>query len=74
MLTQYNNNNNNNKFAQVILGATLTISKSFGKHLSNKHAKRKIQGTIQNSHIGQCTHTSKSTCTNVKVQNTPHGK
>jgi hypothetical protein len=75
VLTQYNNNNNNNnKFAQVIMRATLTISKSFGKYLRNKPGRRKIQGTIENSHIGHCTHTSESTCTNVKVQITPHGK
>jgi hypothetical protein len=57
----------------VITEATGTISKPFRKYLSNMTGKLKInQGTGDNIHIGDCTHTSGST--DVKVQNSQHGK
>jgi len=53
------------KVIPVITRATGTISKSFRKYVSNIPGKRS-QETIENSHIGHCTHTSEST--NVKIQ------
>jgi hypothetical protein len=54
----------------VIIGATGTISKSFRKHVSNILGHHDVKGTIENSHIGHCTHTSESA--NVKVQKIQH--
>ena len=54
------------KVIPVIIGATGAISKSFRKYVSNVPGKREVKGTIENSHIGHCTHTSEST--NVKLQ------
>jgi hypothetical protein len=49
----------------LIIGATITISKSFRKYVSNilgNHEVRKLQ---KNCYIGHCTHTSE--CADVKV-------
>jgi hypothetical protein len=49
----------------VIIGAIGTVSKSFGKYVSDTR-KACHQGATENSHIGHCTHTSESA--NVKGQ------
>jgi hypothetical protein len=51
---------------QVIIGATWTISKSFGKYVSNIPGNNDFIELQKNSHIGHCTHTLESA--NVKVQ------
>jgi hypothetical protein len=43
------------KLMPVIIGATGTISKSIGQHLSNIPGKHKIKAAKkQNSHVGHC--------------------
>ena len=56
------------KVIPVIIGASVNISMSFRKYVSNITGNH--EGTTENSHIGHCTHTSEST--NVKVQQIQH--
>jgi hypothetical protein len=57
----------------IIIGATGASSKSLRQHLSNIPGKYGIKEVKkENSHIGQCTHTTESD--NVKVQNILHGR
>ena len=67
----YNNNNNNNniysmcnvktEFIPEIIRATEVTPKSFRKYLSNTPGEYEVNEPNKNSHIGHCTHASKST-------------
>ena len=59
------------KVIPVIIGTTGAISESLRKYLSNIMGKHEIKER-QNSHIGHCKHTAENS--NVKVQNTLHGR
>ena len=50
----------------VIIDATGTISNSFRKYVSNIPGNHEVKELQKNSHIGHCTHTSKSA--NVEIQ------
>ena len=54
------------KVIPVIIGATGTFPKSFRKYVSDIPGNHDVKGTIENSHIGHCTHTADSA--NVKEQ------
>ena len=57
----------------AITVATGTISKSFRRYLKNIiNWKARQQEPTEDSHTGQCAHTSE--CDNAKVQNVYHGK
>jgi len=48
------------KVIPVITGDTVTISKSFIKHLNNLSGEHKIKELQKISHVGHCTHTVES--------------
>jgi hypothetical protein len=64
-------NNKSDKVVPVITAATVTISESFRKYLSNIPGKHKIK-ELQKRHNRNYMHISEST--NVKVQNIQNGK